>query len=40
MLDPRAYALYTLAVVAPFVLVLVIIVTLTAVLMMSGTAKG
>lgn len=32
LLDPRAYALYTLAVIAPFVLVLVFIVTLTAVL--------
>lgn len=32
LLDPRAYALYTLAVIAPFVLVLVFIVTLIAVL--------
>lgn len=32
LLDPTAYALYTLAVIAPFVLVVVVIVTLTAVL--------
>lgn len=32
LLDPSAYALYTLAVIAPFVLVLVFIVTLIAVL--------
>ena len=32
LLDPRSYALYTLAVIAPFVLVLVFVVTLVAVL--------
>ncbi len=40
LLDPRAYALYTLAVSAPFILALVIIVTLTAVLMPARYRKG